>query len=116
MATRQGTFIIGEDGVARATWLGITEADTGTDIGGALAMYPDRTVQVVGDFTTAGAITIEGSNDGGVTYATLSDPVGNPLVLTDSSIKLIAQNPHRVRPRATAGTAVSMDVYITGTK
>lgn len=113
MATRQGTFIIGEDGVARARWAGITEADTGSAIGG-FSRFPDRSVQVVGDFITAGAITIEGSNDGGTSYSTLTDFAGTALVLTDTSIKLIAQSPDLIRPRATAGTSVSMDVYIVG--
>lgn len=111
MATRQGTFIIGEDGVARARWTGITESDTGSAVGG-LSQFPDRSVQVVGDFTSSGAITIEGSNDGGTTYSTLHDYGGTTLVITDGTIRLIAENPDLIRPRATAGSSVSMDVYV----
>lgn len=113
MATRQGTLIIGEDGVARARWTGITEADQGSAVGG-LSGYPDRSVQVVGDFTTSGAITLEGSNDGGTSWSTLNDFEGDALVITTTDIRLIAENPDLIRPRATAGSSVSMDVYIVG--
>lgn len=114
MANRVASKVLGADGVMRVQWAGITESDTGLPV--ILSDYPDRTVQVVGDFTSSGAITIEGSNDGGTTYATLHDFAGTALVLTDGSIKLIAENPDYIRPRATAGTAVAMDVYITGMK
>lgn len=111
MANTAATFVIGKDGVATATWTAITENDTGLPV--AMARFPDRTVQVVGDFTTSGAITIEGRNDG-TNYNTLHDPTGAALVLTDTSVKLIVENPVYIRPRATAGTSVSMDVVIVG--
>jgi len=112
MANKGATFVVGKDGVAVASWTGITEADTGLPVN--MARFPDRTVQVLGDFTTSGAVTIEGSNDGGVTYFTLTDPTGAPLVFTAAGGKLIVENPEKMRPRATAGTSVSMDVYICG--
>lgn len=111
MATIQGKLDVQQDGVAVASWLAVTEADTGSGL--ALARFPDKTVQVTGDFTTSGAITMQGSNDGS-TWATLHDPQGSELVLTDSSLKLISENPLYIRPTATAGTAVSMNVYVVG--
>jgi hypothetical protein len=111
MATIPAQIIIAADGVTTVLWADVTEADTGQAVN--LARFPDRTVQVTGDFTTSGAITMEGSNDG-VTFATLHDPQGNEIVLTDSSLVLIAENPLYIRPRATAGSSVAMDVYVVG--
>ncbi len=111
MATRAAVLIITQDNIPVCTWTGITEADEGNEV--IMAKYPDKTVQVTGDFTTAGAITIEGSNNG-TDWATLTDQAGNDLVLTDTSIALIAQNPLYIRPRASAGTAVSMTVVVVG--
>lgn len=111
MATIPAKFEKFDDGVVLASWQDITEADTGAPVN--MARHPDRTVQVVGDFTTSGAITMEGSNDGS-TFGTLHDLAGNDLVLTDSTPKAIAENPLYIRPRATAGTAVAMDVYVCG--
>jgi hypothetical protein len=111
MATINATITVMEDGVVLVKWLGITEADTGTPVN--LARFPDRTVQVLGDFTTSGAITLEGSNDG-TNYATLTDPQGDAIVITSQGLRLIAENPLYIRPRATAGSSVSMDVYIVG--
>lgn len=113
MATKIATVTVREDGVKIAQWASITEADTGQAV--SLSSYPDRTVQVTGDFTSSGAITIEGSNDNS-DFATLHDNQGNALVLTDTSIKLIAENPDYIRPRATAGSSVSMDVVIVASK
>lgn len=111
MATRSGVLVIDHDGVGVVTWSGITEADDGAGV--KMARFPDRTVQVVGDFTTAGAITIQGSNDGS-TWGTLHDPTGADLLITDSTPRLIVENPLYIRPLATAGTAVDMDVIVVG--
>lgn len=111
MATIPATFDKRPDGVVVVLWPAVTEADTGAAVD--MARHPDRTVQVTGDFTAGGAITMEGSNDG-VTYGTLHDPSGSDLVLTDSTPKVIAENPLYIRPRATAGAAVSMNVYVVG--
>ena len=111
MATKTFTQAVNPDGVCITTWASVTEADTGA--GAGLARFPDRTVQVIGDFTTSGAITMEGSNDG-TNWGTLHDQTGTTLVITDMTPRLIAENTLQVRPRATAGTAVSMTVIIVG--
>lgn len=111
MATREAKLVITQDNIPVCTWTGITENDDGNEV--IMAKYPDKTVQVTGDFTTSGAITIEGSNNG-TDWATLTDQAGTPLVLTTTAVALIAQNPLYIRPRATAGTAVSMNVVIVG--
>jgi len=111
MSTIAAHLVINPDNTMITSWLAVTENDTGAAV--CMARFPDRTVQVTGDFTTSGAITIEGSNDG-TNYATLHDPSGAALVLTDTSVKLIVENPLYLRCRGTAGTSVSMNVYIVG--
>lgn len=114
MATLPVTYRINEYGVMVAQWLSLTEADQGAPIGGS--DFPDKTVQVAGDFATAGAMTIEGSMDG-VTYGTMNDHLGNALVITDSVPRTIGENPLFIRPRATAGSGnVELTITITGVK
>jgi len=112
MSTINPTLTIQNDGVMVCTWASITENDTGR--GAQMARFPDRTVQAIGDFTTSGAISMEGSNDG-TNWGALHDPTGAAIVLTAlTQIALIVENPLYVRPRASAGTAVSMTVIVVG--
>ena len=90
-------------------WEGITENDQGSAID--VSDYPDKTVQVIGDFTSNGAITMQGSPDTS-TWGTLKDTFGNDVVLTDATPVMIGPNTLYIRPAATAGTSVDMDVYL----
>ena len=94
-------------------WEGITESDQGDAI--SVTDYPDKTVQVIGDFTSSGAITMQGSPDGS-TWGTLTDVSGNDVVLTDATPVVIGPNPVYIRPFATAGTGVDMDVYLVASR
>lgn len=113
MATRQGNIVDNQNSTYTAVWEGLTDADNdvGTPIG--MAEFPIKTVQVVGDFTANGAITIQGSNDGGTTWNTLRDQLGVALVITTSIPRLLGESPSMIRPIVSAGVAVDMDVYIT---
>lgn len=116
MATKQGNLIVVDNFHAHAEWDLVTEADTGTSL--SIVDFPDRTVQAVpatGSFGTAGAITLEGSNDN-TTFSTLHDFQGNALVLTDSTLHLIAENPRYIRPRATAGSGMSISIIVEGNR
>jgi hypothetical protein len=66
--------------------------------------FSDRSVQVLGTFTGSLEITIEGSNDGGTTWATLHDPAGNTLVFTAAGLKAILELTEMIRAKATAGS------------
>lgn len=93
-------------------WLALTT--TNTD-GGAVSMqdYQDRTVQITGTFGTGGSVTIQGSNDGGTTWATLTDPLGNNLTFTAAGMKQITELPALLRPLVTAGDGTtSLNVYL----
>lgn len=118
MATIKGTDTFAEGGYELASWSGfVASADVGTSVG--ITKWPDRTVQVYGSFGTSLAITIEGTNDpaeGASNWNTLHDFLGNAIVLTDNSLKLIAENPLRIRPRATAGSGGNVTVVITGVR
>jgi hypothetical protein len=60
-------------------------------------------VQVLGTFGAGGNLRVEGSNDGGTTYATLTDPQGNALDFTSAKIEQITEVCELVRARVTAG-------------
>lgn len=95
----------------RVKWEAITDTD---DVGAAVALgnFRDRSVQVFGDFGTGGTVVIEGSNDGGTTYSTLTDPQGNALSFTAAGLEAITEVVGHIRPRKTAGTTVDVDVHM----
>lgn len=74
--------------------------------------FSRRSVQVLGDFGSSGALTVQGSNDGGTTWATLNDPQGDPIVLTSAGIVEVQELAEMIRPAITAGTGVDLDCYI----
>jgi hypothetical protein len=89
---------------------------TTTNADGAPLRMPeaaDRSVQVFGTFGTGGNLVIEGSNDGGTTYHTLTDPQGNALAFTSAKIETITELTELVRPRVTAGDGTTdLDVHL----
>ena len=99
-----------ERGAFLVTWAGLTTAaPTGTAI--ERAASTDRTVQVVGNFGTGGAVRMEGSNDG-VNYLVLTDGQGNALLFTAEAIEAIAEATRFIRPRVSAGTGVNVNVFL----
>lgn len=112
MATRSATRTDRNDGITSIIWEGITESDSGAAV--IAADLFSKTVQAIGDFDASGAITMQGSNDG-TNWFTLTDPTGADVVLTAATMGvIIMENPLYVRPTATAGTSVDMDVYLVG--
>lgn len=95
-------------------WENITEDDDGEPV--VVPTRADKTVQVVGDFGTSGEITVEGSliPSDFVTpvYGTLNDPQANSLTITAAKVEAILENTYLVRPRATAGSDVDVDIYL----
>lgn len=75
--------------------------------------WADRSVQVTGTFGASGNVLWEGSNDGGTTYAPLTDPQGNALNFTAAKIEAVTEICEYARPRVTAGdgtTALEVSV------
>lgn len=106
MSTKPATATVEDDGIQVFRWAGITEADEGTPV---RSPYTHRSVQAVGNFGVSGAITIEGSNDGS-NWGTLTDPSGSAIVLSNATPVEIATPTIYLRPRASAGTGVLVDV------
>lgn len=108
--------VVEQDTVFKGTirlfkWTGITEADTGASV--IVPGYSDKSVMVLGDFTASGAITWEVTNDPAQSvFVTAHDAQGNDIVITANRLEEVLCNAYAHRPRATAGTAVAMDVYL----
>jgi len=104
----------------RVSWTAMANGDSGVSPAGApglgwvsLPAYSDRTIQFTGTFGAGGTVILEGSNDGGTTWATLTDPLGNALSFTSAGMKQITELPELVRPRVTAGDGTtSLNAYL----
>lgn len=97
--------------ITRVRWTGLLTGDTGEPL--SMAQFFDRSIQVVGTFGPGGTLIIEGSNDGGGTYSTLTDVIGNNLSLTSSALRQVSELPEYLRPRVTGGDGTTdLDVYM----
>jgi hypothetical protein len=85
----------------KLTWSGLLNTDTGDHQ--LLPFFNDRSVQVLGTFGAGGEVSLEGSNDGGTTWAILSDPLGNALTFSAAGLKAISEYTERIRPNVTGG-------------
>lgn len=112
MATKAVTITNGNDGdQVTATWATMANGDDGTPIG-----FPQLSdaisVQVKGTPGAGFSLNIEGSNDGGTTWAILSNQAGTALTLTAVGIKAVAESTLLLRPRITAGDGTTAIVVI----
>jgi hypothetical protein len=95
----------------RVLWENVPNGSTGEAV--QLGSYQDRSVQVTGTFGAGGSVSIQGSNDGGTTWATLSDPLGNALTFTAAGLKQVLELTDRVRCSVTAGDGTtSLDIHM----
>lgn len=103
MATKVPTItkLGGDDSVVKVAYPAMANADDGTPV--PWVQWADRSVQVTGTFGAGGNVKIEGSNDGGTTYALLNDPQGNVLDITAAKVEAIGEVTELVRPRVSAG-------------
>src|SRR5262245_36384796 len=92
------------------TWTGLLQGDDGEPV--ELPSFADRSVQLIGTFTT-GTLIIEGSNEASpATYATLNDPQGNALSNTSEKIEGILEITRWIRPRVSGGNgSTSLTVH-----
>lgn len=118
MAVRSAVMIDHMDGMRSAVWEGLL--DDNSDSGSPVAMgnIDGLCVQVLGNFGTSGAVTMQGSNDGGTTWFSLIDTAGTAVVLdTSTRSATIASRPLLIRPLITAGSGtVDLDVYLAGAR
>ena len=98
--------------VYRVTWSGLLNGDTGTPE--APARFDRITAQVKGTFGAGGSVNIEGSMDGGTTWAVLNDTRGesNALTFTAADIRRANESPLLIRPNVTAGDGTTTLVVI----
>ncbi len=103
MATIAFTSTVAPGGVNLYTFTPLTQ--TGSDVTTALygPDFPEKEVQVFGTFGAAGNVAIEGSLDGGTTWAVLNDIDGTSLNVTAASIVKVRETLGRIRARVTAG-------------
>jgi hypothetical protein len=103
MATRALSGLWLTKGVHKTTWTGLLLNDDGA--GQSSPQLVDRTIQVLGTFGAGGSVSIEGSNDGGTTWAVLNDSrgEGNAMTFTGADVRTLLENPQLIRPRVTAG-------------
>ena len=74
--------------------------------------FAERSVQVTGNFSGPATLTMQGSNDGGTTWATLLDPFGNPIAFTAAGLKQIMELTKEIRPLV-SGEDGSTDLDVT---
>lgn len=115
MGTKQYTItdLTGEGSAFKISWIGLGSSDDGAPID--YCRFGDRSVQFVGTFGSGGTIVWEGSNDGGTTYNTLSDPGGTAISRTTAGLKAVLEMTAKQRPRATAGdgtTAIDCHLFV----
>lgn len=111
MATRAFTHETYGNGY-RITWINLDSATS--DVGSGFLDLDDsiRVVQVVG--TIGGStVTIQGSLDGGTTWATMHDDAGSDLAFTVVGIEQMIEGPCMFRPIITGGAGADLIVYVT---
>lgn len=93
------------------TWT-LSEGDEAAPV--ELGQFPDRSVQIGGDFGSGGQVSIEGSNNvAGLGYSPFTDPQGNPLSAVSSArFEQLSEIAAFFRPRVAAGTGVSVVVSL----
>lgn len=85
--------------VLKYTWV-LTGTDDGAPI--PFAQWADRSVQFVGTWG-GGTVVFEGSNNGGTTYATLTDAQTSAISKTADSLEQVIEMTELARPRASVG-------------
>jgi hypothetical protein len=93
-----------------------TPLTTTNDVGSAVAFteFADRACQVFGTFGAGGSVKLEGSNDGGTTWADLHIVDGTTVIaFTSAGMKTVLEVPALIRPKVTAGDGTtSLSVYL----
>lgn len=94
----QGSWL--QEGVWRQEWPALANLDNG--VAASLSKWPVKSIQAIG----AGSVTIQGSNDGGTTWATLTSDGVTPIpALTGGAIVAPYENTELIRPGAATGVS-----------
>ena len=90
----------GDGSTMLVTWTNVTNADTCHAV--RFPEYSDRSIHVSGVFD-GGSVQIQGSNNGGVSFAVLSDPTETAIILASEKIRAILENTDYIMPVASGG-------------
>lgn len=100
------------------TWFDVADGDDCLPF--EYSKYSDKSFHIFGDFG-GGSITIQGSNKvdaqeepSNGEWVTLTDFTNSPLVVTELTLKLIAQNPRFIRVVPSGVTKVTVAVECNG--
>ncbi len=110
MAVRDVTVVVNEDKTVTVQWTGLLENDTGAPV--FLARFPDKSIQVTGDFSGSAAMTLEGSNLATASWGAVNDAQGVAIVPTTNECTVIGASPLQLRPSITTGDG-STDLTVT---
>lgn len=113
MAVATGKQVASNAGSVTTSWLAMATGDTGSPV--LSAVFGDKSVQVTGTFGGA-TINIQGSNDGGATWANLADPQGTAIAISAAGIEQVLEYTEQIRPIVVGGAGVSVNVYLTARK
>lgn len=103
------------DGLTEVVWETLTTTNR-VGSGVLLAATPDMTVQVIGNFAGTALLKIEGSNDGGTTWAGCHDIAGDLISIGAAGMVLVVENPKLIRPNLIDGNGTAdLDVYLIAT-
>lgn len=96
----------------------LTDADP-TGVAVPLPRHSDLSIHVKGTFGTGGTITPQGSNElpaaADADFIALRDPSGTVIGITSTTttnMKQILESVYWFRPKQTAGTGATLDVYL----
>ena len=90
----------GDGSTIIVTWASVTNADTCHPV--SYPEYADRSIHVSGTFDGA-TVQIQGSNNGGASFAALADPTETVISITSERIKAVLENTGQIMPVITGG-------------
>lgn len=107
MADGTITDISRDQSAQKAVWTLTTADHTGSGFP-AIEWSDQKSFQFTGTWGGATAI-VEGSNDGGTTWAGLRDQAGTAISFTANGLKMVAETVEQIRPRlSVVGTGATV--------
>lgn len=90
-------------------WSPVTSAGSDTCVAAMLPDHVDKSIHVSGTFGGA-SVAVNGSNNGGASYAALNDPFGNVIAIAAEKIKAVRENTVYTQPAATGGSGQTLKI------